>query len=141
VEHHINPTGQDLGRFAAIKWDGPLHMLNLIRLRENAVYEDGRKASGAEAYAIYSKAVMPHLARHGARLVWSARPAPPLIGPAHEIWDIAFVVEYPSHEAFVSMLSDPAYRDVSQHRTAAVEDSRLVPMHPQEMGGKGGLPA
>lgn len=44
--------------WAAFKADarpGPLHMLNLIRLREEADYPDGRAASGEEAYREYSR--------------------------------------------------------------------------------------
>ena len=134
MQSYINPTNEGIARFIRADWSGPLHMLNLIRLREKADYEDGRDASGAEAYSAYGKAVMPHLSRHGARLIWSAEPSMPLIGPDSEAWDIAFVVEYPSREAFLAMLQDPEYRKITHHRTAAVEDSRLIPMVPSEIG-------
>ena len=44
--------------FAAFKAQdrrGPVQMLNWIRLREEAAYEDGRSATGREAYAAYSR--------------------------------------------------------------------------------------
>jgi uncharacterized protein (DUF1330 family) len=35
-------------------------------------------------------------------------------------------VQYPSRRAFLTMISDPAYLEIHQHRTAALADSRLV---------------
>lgn len=57
-----------------------------------------------------------------------------LIGPAEERWDIAFIAEYPSADAFIAMLRDPVYREAVKHRQAAVEDSRLVRLRPQTPG-------
>jgi uncharacterized protein (DUF1330 family) len=88
---------------------------------------------GREAYRAYSAGVMPHLARVGARVVWTGRPECMLIAPAEERWDAALVVEYPGGEAFLRMVGDPGYVDVSRHRTAALADSRLVRMKPVAM--------
>ena len=47
----IYPTKESFAAFRAADRQGPIHMLNLVRLRERAAYPDGRAASGAEAYA------------------------------------------------------------------------------------------
>jgi uncharacterized protein (DUF1330 family) len=57
-----------------------------------------------------------------------------LIGPEAEAWDIAFIAEYPSVDAFVAMVRDPVYREAVKHRQAAVADSRLVRMKPLPSG-------
>ena len=57
-----------------------------------------------------------------------------LIGPADERWDLAFIAEYPSVEAFVAMLRDPDYRKAVRHRQAAVADSRLIRIRPAVPG-------
>lgn len=105
---------------------GPLHMLNLIRLRPWAAYGDGRRVTGREAYEAYGRISAPVFRRLGGRIVWRGRPEQTLIGPADETWDIAFIAEYPSVAAFVEMIGDPAYREAMAHRQAAVADSRLV---------------
>ena len=104
----------------------PSHMRNLVRLREEAAYPDGRKASGAEAYAAYGRESGPVFERLGGRIVWQGRFELMLIGPQEERWDHCFIAEYPSVAAFVEMIRDPVYREAVKHRQAAVEDSRLI---------------
>ena len=50
-----------------------------------------------------------------------------LIRPEGE-WDKAFVMRYPTRQVFIDMLSSSEYRTHARHRTAAVADSRGVPM-------------
>ncbi|MCC5999652.1 MAG: DUF1330 domain-containing protein [Pararhodobacter sp.] len=120
--------------FRSIDRDGPIHMLNLVRLHEQATGPDGTPVSGARAYARYGMASAPVLARVGGRIVWRGRPEFGLIAPADEAWDIAFIAEYPGAEAFASMLKDPEYRAAMAWRQAAVADSRLIRLAPQDPG-------
>ena len=48
---HIDPTKEVFAQFRESDRPGPIHMLNLVRLREWAAYPDGRKATGAAASA------------------------------------------------------------------------------------------
>ena len=57
-----------------------------------------------------------------------------LIGPSERDWDLCFIAEYPSTDAFVSMIKDPEYREAMEHRQAAVIDSRLIRMNPLPVG-------
>ena len=50
---HIDPTRETFAAFRADDRPGPIHMLNLVRLRARAAYPDGREATGAEAYEAY----------------------------------------------------------------------------------------
>ena len=79
---HIDPTKEVFAQFRANDRPGPIHMLNLVRLREQAAYPDGRKASGAEAYAAYGRESGPVFERLGGRIVWQGRFELMLIGPA-----------------------------------------------------------
>ena len=133
-EGHVDPDRARYALFKALPRDQPIHMLNLIRLRERAAYPDGREVSGLEAYRAYGRESGPVFRRLGGRQVWLGRPELTLIGPAEERWDIAFIAEYPSGEAFAQMLRDPVYRDAVRHRQAAVADSRLIRMQPGRPG-------
>jgi uncharacterized protein (DUF1330 family) len=113
-------------------------MLNLVRLRETAVYEDGVMVTGREAYAAYSRESAPVFKRLGGRIVWTGKFDMVLIGPDSEYWDICFIAEYPDAEAFISMLRDEDYRKAVKHRQAAVFDSRLIRCQPGEMRGEFG---
>ena len=127
---YVDPTREDFARFRELQREGPVHMLNLLRFREVAAYDDGTVATGAEAYAAYARESGPIFARLGGRQVWLGTPELTLIGPAEERWDLAFIAEYPSVDAFVAMLRDPDYRKAVRHRQAAVADSRLVRLRP-----------
>lgn len=131
---HIDPTREIFAAFRENDRPGPIHMLNLVRLRAEAAYPDGRKATGAEAYAAYGRDSGPVFARLGGRIVWQGGFELTLIGPQAEHWDKCFIAEYPSVGAFVEMIRDPVYREAVKHRQAAVEDSRLVRLQPLEPG-------
>jgi uncharacterized protein (DUF1330 family) len=103
-------------------------------LRRQALYPDGRQASGADAYAAYGRDSAPVFARLGGRIVWRGDFELMLIGPAEERWDLCFIAEYPSVGAFVEMIRDPVYREAVKHRQAAVEDSRLIRLAPRSAG-------
>jgi uncharacterized protein (DUF1330 family) len=135
---HVDPSKETFALFKNLPRDAPVHMLNLIRLKPQATYEDGRKATGAEAYAAYGRESGPVFRRLGGRQIWIGKPELMLIGPQEEAWDIAFIAEYPTGQAFIDMLRDPVYREAVKHRTAAVADSRLLRLKPGESGAEFG---
>ncbi len=112
--------------------DGPIDMLNLVKLRDRAVYEDGLEVTGAQAYATYGRDTAPIFSRLGGRIVWRGRMELMLIGPEKD-WDLCFIARYPSVQAFQQMIKDPEYRVAMKHRQAAVLDSRLIRMAPQDL--------
>lgn len=130
--------GDGFRAFRDIGRDGPIHMLNLVRLKDKAEYPDGRDATGAEAYAAYGRESAPVFQRLGGRIVWRGKMEHMLIGPGDEQWDLCFIAEYPSTDAFVAMLKDPDYRKAMEHRQAGVLDSRLMRMNPLDVGGNFG---
>ncbi|ABD04748.1 conserved hypothetical protein [Rhodopseudomonas palustris HaA2] len=132
---HIDPTKEVFAQFRDNDREGPIHMLNLVRLKPRAAYPDGRAASGAEAYAAYGRESQPVFSRLGGKVVWQGAFELMLIGPQQEHWDHVFIAEYPSVAAFVEMIRDPAYREAVKHRQAAVEDSRLIRLKPLPAGG------
>ena len=139
---HVDPDRQAWDIFKSLPRDQPIHMLNLIRLREVAAYPQGhpnhgKAISGLEAYREYGRTIAPHLARLGSRQVWAGAPQVMVTGPSSEAWDLAFIVEYPGSQAFIDMVRDPDYREnVVPHRTAAVADSRLLRLRPLDPDDK-----
>ena len=126
MANHIDPERDQFDAFKKLPRDEPIMMLNLLRFREKAAYEDGRDATGAEAYATYGKESGPVFRRVGGEIIWRGNPEVTLIGPMDEHWDIIFVARYPTASAFLEMVTDPDYRAAVKHRQAAVEDSRLI---------------
>lgn len=131
---HIDPTKETFAEFRADNRPGPIHMLNLVRLRAEAKYPDGRAATGEEAYAAYGRESGPVFKRLGGSIVWQGRFELMLIGPREEYWHHCFIAQYPGVDAFVEMIRDPIYREAVKHRQAAVEDSRLIRLAPLPVG-------
>ena len=139
TEAHIDPTREQFDAFKALPRDAPIAMLNLVRYRERAAYPDCHDCAalgltGAEAYARYSTESGPIFRRVGGSVIWSGAPQLAVIGPADEAWDTAFVALYSSADAFLEMVTDPAYRLAVVHRQAAVATSRLNRCEPREAG-------
>ena len=139
----IDPTRTQFDAFKALPRDKPIHMLNLIRLKALADYpadhpNHGKGLTGLDAYRLYGETSGPIFARLGARQVWAGRPDSVVTGPLDERWDLAFIAEYPSAGAFLAMVTDPAYREHVKHRTAGVEDSRLIRLAPITPGKRFG---
>ncbi|EFL90208.1 DUF1330 domain-containing protein [Ahrensia sp. R2A130] len=130
----IDPDREAFTAFKNLPRDVPVEMLNLLRLNESAAYEDGRVATGAEAYKAYGKASELIFKRVGGSIIWSGNPKLMLIGPADEFWDVAFIARYPTAGAFLEMVTDPDYQAIVYHRQAAVRTSRLIRMEAKDAG-------
>jgi len=135
----VDPTRDQFDAFKALPRDTPIQMLNLIRLKPVADYppdhpDHGKGLSGLDAYRAYGRTSGPLFQRLGGRQVWVGRPEVVVTGPVAERWDLAFIAEYPSAAAFLAMVTDPEYREHVKHRTAAVEDSRLIRLSPMAPG-------
>jgi uncharacterized protein (DUF1330 family) len=131
---HTSFTREGFAAFRANDRPGPIQMLNLVKLHDRAKYEDGRDASGAEAYASYGRLSGPVLVKVGGSIVWRGTMEQMLIGPQDIMWDLCFIAQYPGPEAFATMIKDADYRDAMPHRQAAVSDSRLIRMAPLPVG-------
>ena len=124
---YIDPERAAFEAFKALPRDEPIEMLNLIKLFDQARYDDGRAASGADAYRAYGETSAPVFQRVGGRILWRGMPQNVLIGPSSELWDIAFIARYPSAGAFLEMVTDSFYQaEAVPHRRAGVSDSRLI---------------
>lgn len=115
--------------------DEPLDMLNMIRYKDKAVYEEGSEFAkkgwtGEQAYAEYRRHSSPVASRVGSSVAYVGVPQITVIGPEHEKWDSVFIIRYPNLKSFQALLSDPEYQKHAFHRSAAVADSRLIRLEP-----------
>jgi uncharacterized protein (DUF1330 family) len=113
---------------------GPVVMLNLLRFRPVADYAadpslaPAAPISGAEAYDRYIAHTLPFLRQNGGDLLFLGEGGPWLIGPPDQRWDRVMLVRQSSMASFLAFADHAAYRAGLGHRTAALEDSRLLPM-------------
>ena len=131
---YLDPTNETAMALFARGIEGPVTMLNLLRLRDTADYslapelEPQTPLSGREAYDLYVRHTKPLLEASGGELLYLGEGGPYLIGPEGEGWDLVMLVRQSSVEAFMAFASDPQIQAGLGHRTAAVYDSRLLPL-------------
>lgn len=131
---HFYPTQEAGRRFVMSGRSGPILMLNLIRLRTVADYSaDPHLAppspiSGREAYDLYVAHSLPFLEASGGALELIADGGEWLVGPEGEGWDIAMLVRQKDMATFLAFEQNDAYLARIGHRTAAAEDTRLLPL-------------
>lgn len=131
MEQFVDPSRAQFDAFKNLNRDQPIEMLNLVRLREKAVYPKdhalaGEGLSGAQAYANYGRQTGPIFARVGGTILWRGTFEATLIGPQDEAWDVVFIARYPTAHAFLEMATAPDYQAEVVHRQAAVLTSRLI---------------
>lgn len=131
----IDPTREQFDVFKALPRDQPIQMLNLVRLKAKADYPEshpnhGKAMSGLDAYRAYGRETAKLFQSLGGRQIWAGKPQAVVTGPTDERWDLAFIAEYPNAGAFLAMVTNPEYREIVKHRTAGVEDSRLIRLSP-----------
>jgi len=129
---YIDPSRENFALFKSLPRGRPIHLLNQIRYRELALYPEGHPAAalrrtGAQAFAEYFRLVVPRIEALGGGLVWNGSFECMMTGPAEPEWDRVFVMGFPDANAFLALVTDADYKaSVVIHRTAAVQDSRLI---------------
>lgn len=136
MQTYLEPT-QEAGRALFTRGiSGPVVMLNLMRFRAIADYSASPELapaapiSGEAAYRLYYAHTLPHLEASGGKVLFVGRGGGFLIGPSSETWDLAMLVQQDSLQSFLAFASNPAYLAGIGHRTAALADSRLLPLVP-----------
>lgn len=113
---------------------GKIVMLNLLRYRQIADYskleeiKPEEKVSGEKAYELYLSHTFPLLEEAGSRIIFYGSSRDFLIGPDNEKWDRVLLVQHESVAKFIEFAHSKEYLKYSGHRTAALEDSRLLSM-------------
>jgi uncharacterized protein (DUF1330 family) len=128
VTNHVYPTRPRIEDLLADDSTDPVVMLNLLKFRERASYDDGRVSdlSGREAYNLYGSAMTKIVENHGGRVVFAGDIASLVIGEVGELWDTCVLVEYPSAAAFATIVSSPEVMEVGVHRVAGLEGQLLL---------------
>jgi uncharacterized protein (DUF1330 family) len=121
---------------------GPVVMLNLLRFRALADYSEAphlapaTPVTGAEAFEAYVAHTLPFLTETGGAVLFRGSATQTggayLIGPEAEPWDHVMLVRQNSLASFLSFNENPAYLAGLGHRTAALADSRLLPLSPAD---------
>lgn len=138
---YLEPTQSTGARFVKRGMTGNIVMLNMLRFREVADYTahpelaPSQPISGAAAFKLYIEHTLPHLRASGGDLVFLGDGGHLLIGPDEERWDKVMLVRQNSVASFLAFASHEAYLTGIGHRTAALEDARLLPLSEHSFQG------
>lgn len=125
----IDPTPPQFAAFSAADRSAPICMVNLLKFREKAEYDDRRDAggiSGAEAYNLYGAVAARKIAEVGGKILWGSPAEMTFIGDGRDDRDVVIVVYYPSHQAFLTMVAEPDYQEASPHRHAGLARTAII---------------
>ncbi|TCU68379.1 hypothetical protein EDE08_109220 [Bradyrhizobium sp. R2.2-H] len=114
----------------AIPSGQPIYMLNLLRYRAQARYEDGFDAAPCSGREAFNERYRPAFRRLAAGKplvrVFSVPVLANIVGAPGERWDEAAINEYGDFATFRSIVENETYRcEVAPHRHAALEEFRL----------------
>ena len=130
-------TGGDFRRLLGAGIEGPVAVVGLLKFRDRAAYPDGRETglTGAEAFGLFRRELVRRAASAGGRLVHSGSLRHLLLGEAQEPWDEVFIVEYPTAETFVDILSSLVAAEYGEHRRAGLAAQLLFATTTDGSGG------
>jgi|ETN07SMinimDraft_1059922.scaffolds.fasta_scaffold07395_3 uncharacterized protein (DUF1330 family) len=122
VNNKLAPSGEQIKGFFEPGADGPIYMLNLLKFREKAEYEDGRESdlTGKEAYALYGAAVSKILTNLGGGAMFNAKVERLMLGEVGELWDSVAIAMYPNRQAMIDMMQSEEYQAIHHHRHAGL---------------------
>jgi len=122
VTNAVYPPPEQFQSFFEVDEDGPFVMVNLLRFRDRAEYEDEPDSTltGREAYERYGAGVTRLVEERGGRVTFSGDVTGIIVGEVDDLWDVVALVEYPSHAAFMEMMLSPEWAAIERHRVAGL---------------------
>jgi uncharacterized protein (DUF1330 family) len=137
--YYLEPTEESGRELFTRGIQGPVVMLNLIRLNETADYSNHPELkpdtpiSGHQAYQKYMQHTQTFLKQSGGELIFFGEAGKYFIGPSDQQWDLVLLVKQKSLNDFLAFTSNPDYLAGIGHRMAAIRDSRLLPIVEQRV--------
>ena len=121
-KNSIVPNKEQLEGFQEPGPDGPIYLVNLLKFKEKAQYEDGRETqlTGEEAYGLYANEVTKLLTQVGGGGMFHANVERLMLGEVEDLWDKVAIAMYPSRGAMMEMMMLPEMREIGVHRAAGL---------------------
>ena len=122
VNNSVYPTKEQIEGFLKPGPEGPICMVNLLKFKTLAEYEDGRdtQLSGREAYQLYEEGIKKILQDVGGYIGFEAVIERLMLGEVEELWDVVALAVWPSRQVMLEVMQSDAMQDISVHRTAGL---------------------
>ena len=117
----INPSEIELRELSNSITEGPIAMLNLLRMKPGV--------NPDEFIAELASLNAPIVERVKAEYLYGGKAGPDLV--SGDYWDLAFLVKYPSFSAFRALVSDPEWiESAGKLRERSLAEAQLVVTYP-----------
>jgi hypothetical protein len=122
VVNKVYPNKEQIKGFMEPVSEGPICMVNLLKFKEKAEYEDGRDTdlTGREAYALYEEGVKKLLQEIGGGIGFEGDVERLALGEVEELWDVVALAVWPSRGAMFKVMQSPDMQAISVHRSAGL---------------------
>ncbi len=126
-------SNPDAGSFINVspEDDTMLYILNLMKFREKAEYDDSRETelTGRESDQLYDP--MPAITKVGGGLVYAGEVKEQMVNPG-PAWDSVAIVMYPSRKKLMEMNASAEWNETAVHKSASLEVSQIMITTPHE---------
>ena len=122
VMNKVYPNKEQIKGFMEPASEEPICMVNLLKFKEKAEYEDGRDTdlTGREAYALYEEGVKKLLQEIGGGIGFKGDVERLALGEVEELWDVVGLAVWPSRGAMFEVMQSPEMQAISVHRSAGL---------------------
>jgi len=122
VVNAVYPSNDQFQDFFDVAEDAPFVMVNLLKFKDRAEYEDDPSIgiSGREAYERYGVEVSKLVEARGGRIVFTGDVTGMIVGEVDDQWDMVALAQYPSHASFMEMMLSPEWAAIERHRVAGL---------------------
>ena len=123
VKNKVIPNEEQINGFLENPEIGPISMVNLLKYKDKAIYEDGRDTNltGEEAYKLYASEVINFVEKYGGEFIFAGKVSRLMLGEVDDLWDAVAIAKYPNRKAMLDMTMGPGYQKIHVHRDAGLE--------------------
>ena len=122
VINKVYPSKEQIQGFLEPAAEGPICMVNLLKFKIQAEYEDGRETAltGREAYELYENGVKKLLQGIGGGIGFEGDVERLTLGEVEELWDVVALAVWPSRQVMLEVMQSPEMQEISVHRSAGL---------------------
>ena len=122
VVNKVYPSEEQIMGFLEPGAEGPICMVNLLKFKVKAEYEDGRESdlSGREAYELYENGVKKLLQGVGGCIGFEGDVERLVIGEVQDLWDMVALAVWPSRQVMLEVMQDDGIQEIGIHRSAGL---------------------
>ena len=122
VINSVYPNEDQIKGFLEPGAKGPICMVNLLKFKAMAEYEDGRETdlTGREAYELYEEGVKKLLQKVGGYIGFESDVERLALGEVEELWDVVALAVWPSRQVMLEVMQSGEMQEISAHRAAGL---------------------